>query len=168
LNRALIDRGVTALAVIALSLWVGGIVALGACAAPIVFGAVPAPLSGEAMGAVFHRFDAVAIACAVVVLGCEAARMLIEPLGGALVSRVRSASAVAMAAAAVYQGTVLSPAILALHAAGAVRGFGDDGLALEHLHRLATTSAGFQAMLGMLLLVLQVITVNGGAREEAP
>src|SRR5882724_11543705 len=72
-----LEWGAAVVAVLALSIWVGGLVALGACAAPIVFRIVPAPLSGEAMGTVFRRFDAIAISCAVIVLGCEAVRIFV-------------------------------------------------------------------------------------------
>jgi len=157
---ARLEWGAAALAVVALAIWVGGLVALGACAAPIVFRVVPAPLSGDAMGAVFRRFDGLAIGAAVVVLGCEAVRMWVRegPAGNA--ERIRGALVVAAGAAAIYGGVVLSPSIVALHAAGAVRGFGQDGLELERLHALAEGVAKAEVSMGLLLLVLQVTTLR--------
>jgi hypothetical protein len=166
-----LEVGAAAVAVIALGLWVGGLVALGACAAPIVFHVVPAPLSGDAMGAVFRRFDALAITCAVIVLGCEAVRILSarRPAGGdphaapsapSLSARTRTALAIAAAAAAIYGGTQLSPKIIALHAAGAVRGFGPDGTELERLHALAESIAKIEVAAGLLLLALEVTTLR--------
>jgi hypothetical protein len=153
------ELGAAALAVVSLGIWVGGLVALGACAAPIVFHVVPAPLSGHAMGAVFRRFDQVAITCGVVVLACEAVRLR------AVTSRtvfewVRTALAIVATAAAIYGGTRLSPAILALHEAGAVRGFGADGAELERVHKLAESVAKIEVLAGLVLLALHVTTLR--------
>ena len=87
-----IELGAATVAVVALSIWVGGLVALGACAAPIVFKVVPAPLSGDAMGAVFRRFDGLAIGAAVVVSGCEAVRMWVREGSATTAERLRAAS----------------------------------------------------------------------------
>jgi len=154
-----IERAAAVVAVVALALWVGGLVALGACAAPIVFHVVPAPLSGDAMGAVFRRFDAIAISCAVVVLGSEAVRLRVAPVPASIAERTRTALAVIAAAAGIYGGTRLSPAIVALHAAGAVRGFGVDGAELERLHGLAEAVAKVEVSAGLLLLALHVVTL---------
>jgi hypothetical protein len=154
-----IERAAAVVAVVALALWVGGLVALGACAAPIVFHVVPAPLSGDAMGAVFRRFDAIAISCAVVVLGSEAVRIRVAAVPASIAERTRTALAVVAAAAGIYGGTRLSPAIVALHAAGAVRGFGVDGAELERLHGLAEAVAKVEVSAGLLLLALHVVTL---------
>jgi hypothetical protein len=167
ISASRLERGAAALAVVCLGIWVGGLVALGACAAPIVFGVVPAPLSGDAMGAVFRRFDGVAIASAVVVLACEAVRILASIRRSvssgpkrALADRARTALAVVAAASAVYGGSRLSPAIVALHAAGAVRGFGPDGRELERLHHLAESIAKIEVTAGLVLLALHVTTLR--------
>jgi hypothetical protein len=155
-----LEWGAAVVAVVALSIWVGGLVALGACAAPIVFRVVPAPLSGDAMGAVFRRFDALAIGAAVVVSGCEAVRMWVREGAPSTAERLRTALVVAAAAAAIYGGVKLSPSIVALHAAGAVRGFGEGGLELERLHALAEGVAKAEVSMGILLLALQVTTLR--------
>jgi hypothetical protein len=170
-----LERVATIVAILSLAIWVGGIVALGACAAPIVFRAVPAPLSGDAMGAVFRRFDAIAISCAVVVLACEAVRIRVSSgmdsnlgRGGRakLAERARTALALVAAAAAIYGGAHLSPGIVALHAAGAVRGFGAPGFELERLHELAESVAKIEVTAGMILLVLHVTTLPTFRRGE--
>jgi hypothetical protein len=165
--RGRVELGAAVLAVICLAVWIGGLVALGACAAPIVFRIVPAPLSGEAMGTVFRRFDAIAISCAVIVLGCEAVRIFVANRAsdktrvgrGAVFERTRTTLAVVAAAAAIYGGAHLSPEIVALHAAGAVRGFGADGLELERLHKIAESMAKIEVSAGLLLLALHVTTL---------
>jgi hypothetical protein len=163
------ELGAATIAVVCLGIWVGGLVALGACAAPIVFHVVPAPFSGDAMGAVFRRFDQVAITCGVVVLACEAVRLRTAPPAAGrnrAFERTRTALAVVAAGGAIYGGTRLSPAILALHAAGAVRGFGADGLELERVHRLAESVAKVEVAAGLLLLALHVTTLR--RVEERP
>lgn len=163
------ERVVTGVAVSALGLWVGGIVALGACAAPVIFREVPAPISGGAMGIVFQRFDMVAIACSVVVLGCEAARIASQGgRGSARADVVRGVVVACMAAFAIYQGVFLSPAIVALHAGGAVRGFHEDGLAMERLHTLAELLAQAQVLLGVGALMLEVVTLGEGREAKVP
>jgi small-conductance mechanosensitive channel len=167
-TRARIELGAAVLAIVCLAMWVGGLVALGACAAPLVFRIVPAPLSGEAMGAVFRRFDGIAISCAIVVLGCEAVRIFVSSRSPAadrvgraatVFERTRTTLAVVAAAAAIYGGAHLSPAIVALHAGGAVRGFGADGLELERLHKIAESIAKIEVSAGLLLLALHVTTL---------
>jgi hypothetical protein len=160
-----LELGAATVAVVCLGLWVGGLVALGACAAPIVFHVVPAPLSGDAMGAVFRRFDRVAITCGVVVLACEAVRLRISSISApaaprSLAERTRTILALVATAAAIYGGARLSPAIVELHAAGAVRGSGPDGAALERLHALAESVAKVEVFAGLLLLVLHVTTLR--------
>jgi hypothetical protein len=161
-----IGDGAAVVAVIALAIWVGGLVALGACAAPIVFRVVQAPLSGDAMGAVFQRFDGIAIACGVVLLGCEAMRIRFEPSSSyatrnmRLAARTRTALSVFAVLAAIYGGTQLSPRIVELHAAGAVRGSGDDGVELERIHRRAESVAKIEVIAGLILLALHVTTLR--------
>ena len=147
-------------AVIALAIWIGGLVALGACAAPLVFKIVPAPISGEAMGAVFRRFDTVAISCAVVVLGCEAVRIWVREGSATTAERLRGVLAVTAAGAAIYGGVELSPSIVALHAAGAVRGLGENGVKLDRIHDLAEAVAKVEVTVGFFLLALQVSTLQ--------
>src|SRR6476660_4762560 len=64
---------IAAIQLLALAVWAGGLLALGAIVAPIVFRVVPAPTSADAMTLVFRRFDVVAIVCAAVALVAEAA-----------------------------------------------------------------------------------------------
>jgi uncharacterized membrane protein len=154
-------------AVMALAIWIGGLVALGACAAPLVFKIVPAPFSGEAMGAVFRRFDMIAMSCAVVVLGCEAVRIWVREGSATTAERLRGLLAVTAAGAAIYGGVELSPSIVALHAAGAVRGLGENGVKLDRIHDLAEAVAKVEVTVGFFLLALQVLTLPR-QKEEKP
>ena len=83
--------------------------ALGACAAPLVFEMTPAPFSGDAMGAAFARFDQIALGAAVVLLGAEVARTCASGAAGGSASPPASADslAVLMAGCAAYSGLSL-------------------------------------------------------------
>lgn len=154
-------------AILALAIWIGGLVALGACAAPLVFKIVPAPVSGEAMGAVFRRFDMIAISCAVVVLGCEAVRIWVREGSATTAERLRGLLAVTAAGAAIYGGVELSPSIIALHAAGAVRGLGENGVKLDRIHDLAEAVAKVEVAVGFFLLALQVSTLQRQKEQKS-
>src|SRR5579862_7254791 len=111
-----IVRVVSVVALLAIAVWLGGLVALGALAAPVVFSVVSLPTAADAMTVVFRRFDLVAMTCAALILVCEA----IRALGGRLhrVDTVRVAACALAAAAAVVEGTQVSPRIAELHARG--------------------------------------------------
>lgn len=158
-DRSPFDRAATAVAVLALAVWVGGFIALGACAAPLVFRIVPAPTSGDAMGAVFARFDRVAMVAALVVLSAEGIRTWSASDVGTTLSRLRTAAAVVMACLAFYGGCFLSPGILRLHQGGAMRGLGVDGLELERLHHWAELFGKWETLVGLALITVHVLTM---------
>ena len=152
---------VTTIAVVqllAVAFWAGGLVALGAIVAPIVFHVVPAPTSADAMTLVFQRFDRVAITCAAIALVAEAAFAM---RGGKVtrVDLVRGLALVGAAGLAIAIGAWLSPGIAELHQGGAVRGSGEAGLALERLHRLAEALAKTEIVLLLLVFSLAVVKV---------
>jgi uncharacterized membrane protein len=159
-RRLLVDRLAATVAVLAAGVWVGGMVALGACAAPFVFRLTPAPYSGDAMGSAFARFDQIALGAAVVILGAEVARTW---AGGARArrpaARARRITAVIAAACAAYVGLVLTPHINALHHAGAQRGQGPQGDELDRTHKTAEAVGKAETGLGALLVALHVFTL---------
>ncbi len=144
-----------AIYLLALSLWLGGLVVLGAIVAPTVFRIVPAPSSADAMTVVFRRFDVIAISASVVALVSEAIFATRGPKPKKL-DLVRALAALVASAIAVIEGVWLSPAIQSLHRDGAVRGFGPDGNELERLHRLAETLAKGELLLLLVILALLV------------
>jgi uncharacterized membrane protein len=149
-----IDRALDVVSALAIALWLGGLVVLGAVVAPTVFRMVPAPYSADAMTTVFRRFDVVAFACAVVVLLAEVGRALVrKPL--LRVDVARMGLACAAAAIVVFQATVLSPKIVHLHESGAIRGLGDAGLELESIHHLSETLAKTELafLVGVVILL---------------
>jgi uncharacterized membrane protein len=155
--------------VLALALWVGGLVVLGAIVAPTVFRIVPAPTSADAMTVVFRRFDVIALAAAAAALVCEV--LFARRVRSSRIDRVRGAAIVMAAILAIVEAVWLSPAIEALHRAGAIRGLDAPGLALERLHRLAETAAKGELvlLLGVLvLLVRRCVGTSVALSDEAP
>lgn len=159
-----IDKAAATVAAIALGVWLGGTVALGACAAPKVFELTPYPWNGKAMGAAFMRFDMIAIGCAVAALGAEVTRTLLvlkrRSTKGAIVTRVRRYALIVFAAGVVWTATQISPAIMELHESGVRRNQGADGAELERIHSQAELIGKVNAVIALVLIVLHVATVR--------
>ncbi len=167
-RRHLVEKGAASLAVLAAGVWVGGMIALGACAAPFVFRITPAPFSGDAMAAAFSRFDQIELGAAVLILGAEVTRTW---AAGPKQSRKRSARvrrllAVVMAAAAAYAGLSLTPHIVELHKAGARRGQGPEGEELERTHKRAEAVGKAETIMGVALIGLHVFTLGSKRPDE--
>lgn len=161
------DRFASTLAVLSTAAILGGLVSLGACAAPFVFRLTPAPYNGDAMGAAFARFDRIAIGLSLVLLGAEVARTFIarhEPRSA--IARVRRLLSIAFAATIVYVAATITPTILDLHRAGAVRGEGDDGARLAELHGRAELAGKVEVGLGVLIVALHVFTPKRRPEDE--
>jgi putative copper export protein len=152
-------RLTTTIALIAAAVWLGGMLALGAIVAPIVFTMIPRPEAADAMTAVFQRFDFVAVACVGVILATEAWRARGRGRIGRL-DVARMATGAIGAALVLVEALWITPAIVTLHRAGALRGLGAAGLELDRMHDLAETCGKAQAVLALALIVLQVVTLG--------
>jgi hypothetical protein len=103
-------------AVLALALWMGGLVALGAFAAPAAFDVLGAlgvegrSLAGRVVGETLRRFNLVAYGCAGVVLLSLAVRGVLGPRPRRFAVRV--AGLFVMIAAVIYAGAVVGPQIV--------------------------------------------------------
>lgn len=165
--RERVDRIAATVAVLASGISVGGMVALGACAAPMVFRLAPAPYSGDAMGAAFARWDQIALGAAVTLLAAEVARTWAAGARARrLAARVRRIFAVIVAASAAYIGLSLSPHINDLHRSGARRGVGPEGVALDTIHRRAELVGKLETALGVALVGLHVLTLGARRPED--
>ena len=122
---------------LALIVWLGGMVVLGALVAPTTFAVLQASdpvggrrLAGDVFGAVIARFHYVAYAAGTILLVTLGAMRLLgpKPAGGA----VRAALVAGMLGVALYSGLVVGPALDALlqNAASRVR--------FDELHQLST------------------------------
>jgi hypothetical protein len=101
-------------ALVALAVWIGGLIALGAIAAPSAFdvlttrhGADGRVLAGTVFAEMLRRFHRISYACAIIVLGSLALRAVLGPRPVRFA--VRLAIATAMLAVTLYSGRVLSP-----------------------------------------------------------
>lgn len=143
--------------ILALALWLGGMLTLGAVVAPIIFSIVPMPTSADAMTVVFRRFDAIAITSAAIVLFCELWRVRIT----SNISRsdiARGVSLIVAGLLALYEGMIISPRVESLHRAGAIRGVGDLGMQLESAHKLAELLSKTEAAVLVVFILLYVVT----------
>jgi hypothetical protein len=145
---------------LAVAIWLGGLVALGAVTAPIVFAVVSMPQSADAMTLVFRRFDAVAMTCAAVAVACEAVRAASQRVDGrtpgrSLTSPLRGAALAVAAALTTYEGASVSPRIAELHASGVIRGLGLAGTELSRLHDRAELCGKATVLLLCVVLALQ-------------
>jgi uncharacterized membrane protein len=149
------SRALTAISLAAIAVWVGGMLALGAIVAPVVFGMVAAPMSADAMTVVFRRFDRVALVCVVVLLLTEVALAIVrKPI--LRVDVARAMTAAVGGALVLVQALVISPRIESLHRAGAIRGLGPMGTDLESTHKLAELGGKTQAIVALVLIALHV------------
>jgi hypothetical protein len=102
-------------AVLALALWIGGLIALGALAAPAAFDVLGAggpqgrALAGSVVGETLRRFNLVAYSCGAVVLLSLAVRGVLGPRPRRFAIRV--AGLLLMIGAAGYAGGVVAPRI---------------------------------------------------------
>jgi uncharacterized protein DUF4149 len=157
--QTLLIRISAAASLLGIALWLGGLVALGAIAAPVVFSIVPFPSNADAMTVVFQRFDTVAMSCAAVVLTAEAVQVGAR-VSFALTDHLRVGLSALAAALAVAEATSVAPRIAALHGGGVVRGIGSAGLELARLHDIAEWLGKGQLVLLVSVLILRVITLT--------
>jgi hypothetical protein len=147
---------------LAVAVWVGGALTLGAIAAPAIFEAAAARqtvdgrlLAGAIFGEILRRFHHVSYACGVVVLASLAARGVLGPRPHRFA--VRLGVAVVMLGAALYSGFVVSPSIARLQHSVAVApsSLPDSDPRRAEFGRLHATSTGLQlaAVLGGLVLM---------------
>lgn len=104
---------------LALVVWIGGVVVLGGIVAPAVFEVVTARnvtdgggLSGAVFGEILRRFHLVAYACAGVFVASLLTRAVLGPRPRGFGARL--GIAMVMLAAALYSGRIVSPRIEAL------------------------------------------------------
>jgi hypothetical protein len=155
-------------ALLAIALWLGGLLALGAIAAPVVFSVVAMPSSADAMTIVFRRFDLVAMGCALVVLAAEGTAFFAGP-PSTRVDGWRVAACLVASALGAYEAVAVSPRIAALHRAGFVRGLGPEGIELSRLHDMAEWCGKVELVLLVAAIVLHVLSLSsvGGASRNS-
>ena len=131
-----------------LGVWIGGTVAVGAVAAPVVFRkASSRQEAGRIMAAVFRRFDRV-------VMGCIVLLLTTSPLLVTLFGRLSPWYAIEyvciamMSASAIYSARVVSPRIRRLRESGQAI----DNPQFDQLHRLSVLSMQFNLACGCVAM----------------
>jgi uncharacterized protein DUF4149 len=151
---------------LALTLWVGGLVALGGIAAPSVFDVladrhVPGGrvLAGAVFGETLRRFHLLAYGCGAALLGTLIARGVLGPRPVKFAARLGIACA--MLAATLYSGLIVSPKIVSAQSAiGAAPSSLPEGdprrTAFGRLHALSSGLLLVPLLGGMLLLLREL------------
>ncbi|MDI1432114.1 DUF4149 domain-containing protein [Polyangium sorediatum] len=164
---AVADRVAALVAVLAGGVYIGGMIALGAGAAPIVFSMLPRSIAGDVMGAIFARFDAVALGAALAVLAAEVTRMIAaRRRGRTILSRLRRSCTLFMAVCAAYVALSLSPRINDLHRQGVQRDDTPQGQVLEAVHKRAELFGKIGMGMAFGLVVLSVFTIQPRRPED--
>ena len=146
------------LAVIAATVWAGGLLALGAVAAPSIFEIIAARgvadgrvLAGAVFGEILRRFHLVSYVCGVVIVGTLVVRAALGPRPVHFALRLSVAAV--MLATALYSGVVLSRQIEgARNAAGGA----PSALASEDPRRVAF------GRMHAFSTILQIVPLLGG------
>jgi len=152
------ERPLAVASILACALWLGGMLTLGAIVAPIVFHTVSMPYAADAMTLVFRRFDRVVIACSLVLVSCEVARLALAKQNA--VGWARIGVTVLAAIGGTYEAMVVSPAIAALHEQGAMRGVGDLGKQLDDIHHVAERIGSGSTLLLVAIVALHVFAIS--------
>ena len=148
---------------LALTLWVGGLVVLGAIGAPSIFAVLAARhvagdrvIAGAIFGEILGRFHLLAYACGVVLLGSLIARGVMGPRP--IMFAVRLAIAFVMLIATAYSGLIVSANIARVQAeigAAAPSSLAPEDprrVAFGRLHALSTGLAVVPVLGGLFLL----------------
>jgi uncharacterized membrane protein len=150
--------------VLALTLWVGGLLVLGAIAAPSIFEVLAAQhvagdraIAGAVFGEVLRRFHLLSYGCGFVLLTTLVARGVLGPRP--IWFAVRVGTACLMVAATAYSGLVVSSQIARVQAqiGGAPSSLPESDPRRVTFGRLHATSTGLQMvpLLGGLLLLFR-------------
>ncbi len=149
-------------ALVAIALWAGGLVVLGAVAAPSIFDTVAArnvadgrALAGAIVGETLRRFHIVSYACAALVIVSLLLRRVLGPPPPR--SSIRLAIASVMTAAALYSGVVLAAQIdrARVEAGGAPSSLADNDprrIEFSRLHGLSVMLSTVPVFGGLILL----------------
>ncbi len=133
----------TALAVTA---WIGGMFALGAYTARIVFRDLPRGLAAPTMSTIFRSFDAVVIACVVVVALTVGGRLVALGLRGRA-DRIALVAGTALVLLGALDVAWVHPTINRMFLEGRTL-----EPAFAALHKLSSRSANLEAICAMLVL----------------
>lgn len=155
-KRAWISVTAETVATLAVVPWLGGLIALGAIAAPEVFGRLERETAGSLMGPIFRNFDTLVIVAALVFAAAEIARVAVVGARGWL-ARVRLGAGALLVACGLISALWLGPQIGEAFDTGVRRDHTSDaGRAMDTAHRRAELAGKTAIILGASWLALGV------------
>lgn len=131
---------------VALAAWVGGLVALGAFAARIVFRDLPRDLAAPTMSTIFRSFDGVVVACVVIVAVGTGLRLMALGVRGRS-DRIALVAGTALTILGCLDVGYVHPAIERMFREGRTL-----EPAFAALHKLSSRSANLEAICAILVL----------------
>ena len=144
-NGTLVAVAETVTAVV-LAAWIGGIAALGAFTARIVFRDLPRPLAAPTMSTIFRSFDGVVVACVILLAGAVALRLFTHGIRGRA-DRVALVAASALVVLGALDVGFIHPQIEQMFLAGRTL-----EPAFAALHKLSSRSANLEMVCAILVL----------------
>lgn len=153
-------------ATLCVALWLGGMLALGAFAAPEVFGQLERDVAGSVMGTIFAKFDRMVLVLACVLIAAEGVRVFIDGARGKL-ALARLASMVLLIGLALTSALWLGPSINELFAQGVRRGVDEAGADMERLHNLATTLGKVAMVFATAWIALGIVAHRRAAQPSS-
>lgn len=156
------------LELVGLSLWVGGMLILGAVVAPTVFNTVkPVEMAGEAMSLVFHRFNDgwVYVCIGLVVLGFVGKWFISRPRGVRI--KIEAAVIAVLVLSGLYIGAILGPRMQTLRQITLTdRSNGAAVAEFDHKHKRSVQLFSVNIMLGLAVLWMNAGVTGGRKRRE--
>lgn len=166
----------TSLLMLGLALMIGGMLALGAFTAPLVFKTLPRDEAGLLMGQIFGRYDKVLIGAVVLCLLGESLRFI----GGfgkpGILMGVREALLAALSLAILYNTLVLTPKIQAYQAQRNIHAIASPEMAapaiskeaFDQTHKRAEGLYKAQLLLAVILVFLTCFQQGTIPTQESP
>ncbi|MGE0201173.1 MAG: DUF4149 domain-containing protein [Candidatus Melainabacteria bacterium] len=157
----------TAIQLAGLALMAGGMLAIGAFAAPVMFKGLSRPEAGDLLTLIFRRYDSVIVTSLGLVLIGELVRVFpgqLTWMSSGPVAWLRTALLVVLLAAGLYTTMVLNPQIERMHAAGIHPGGSPEGLQFSRVHKTSENLYKLEMALSLLLILLTPYTLPLGPR----
>ena len=153
-----------------LALMAGGMLALGAITAPVVFGHFPRADAAPVMALIFRRYDMVLVAALILVWLGELLRLASKLVQGrSILNRLRYGLLIMLSGAMLYSTQVLNADIERMNKAGIHRSYTTvEGLRFERTHKLSESLYKAELLLVVLLILLTPFTQAVPAQPDNP
>lgn len=154
----------SALQTLGLALMVGGMLALGAFTAPVVFHQLPRPMAAPVMATIFTRYDIVVLVALGMTIMGEVLRKAscLVPCRSRL-SITRKVMLGLLTLSVLYSTTCINPRIEQMNLAGLHRDASEAGQQFDKLHKRSEQLYKLELLLAVLLLLLTPFQIPGGA-----